>query len=70
MRVLVVKLSSLGDVVHALPAITDAARAIDDLEVHWVVEEAYRDIPALHPAVAGRCGGDWRMHRDRAERHV
>ena len=52
MRLLLVKMSSLGDVVHALPAITDAARAIDDLEVHWVVEEAYRDIPALHPAVS------------------
>ena len=52
MRLLVVKLSSLGDVVHALPAVTDASRAIADLEVHWVVEEAYRDIPALHPAVS------------------
>ena len=51
MRLLLVKLSSLGDVVHALPAVTDAARAIADLDVHWVVEEAYRDIPVLHPAV-------------------
>jgi heptosyltransferase I len=51
MRVLLVKLSSLGDVVHALPAVTDAASALGDLDVHWVVEEAYRDVPALHPAV-------------------
>jgi len=51
MRVLLVKLSSLGDVVHALPAVTDASRAIAGLEVHWVVEEAYRDIPSLHPSV-------------------
>lgn len=51
MRVLLVKLSSLGDVVHALPALTDAARAHAGLEVHWVVEEGYQAIPALHPAV-------------------
>jgi heptosyltransferase-1 len=51
MRLLLVKMSSLGDVVHALPAVTDAARAIAGLDVHWVVEEAYRDVPALHPAV-------------------
>jgi heptosyltransferase-1 len=52
MRVLIVKLSSLGDVVHALPAVTDALRARPGLEVHWAVEEAYAAIPALHPAVA------------------
>jgi heptosyltransferase I len=51
MRVLLVKLSSLGDVVHALPAVTDAASAHAGLEVHWVVEEAFQAIPALHPAV-------------------
>lgn len=51
MRVLLVKLSSLGDVVHALPAVTDAARAHAGLEVHWVVEEGYQAIPTLHPAV-------------------
>ena len=51
MRLLLVKLSSLGDVVHALPAVTDAARAHPGLEVHWVVEERFRAIPALHPAV-------------------
>jgi heptosyltransferase I len=51
MRLLIVKLSSLGDVVHALPAVTDASRAIADLDVHWVVEEAYRHIPAMHPSV-------------------
>lgn len=51
MRLLLVKLSSLGDVVHALPAVTDAMRARPGMEVHWVVEEGYQAIPALHPAV-------------------
>ncbi len=51
MRVLVVKMSSLGDVIHTLPALTDAARAIPGIRFDWVVEEAFAEIPAWHPAV-------------------
>lgn len=51
MRLLVVKLSSLGDVVHTFPALTDAAAAIPGLEVDWAVEEAFAPVAALHPAV-------------------
>ncbi|HET8706060.1 MAG TPA: lipopolysaccharide heptosyltransferase 1, partial [Pseudomonadales bacterium] len=39
MKVLIVKTSSLGDVIHTLPAITDAVRAIPDIEFDWLVEE-------------------------------
>jgi heptosyltransferase-1 len=51
MRVLVVKTSSLGDVIHALPAVSDAAAAIAGLRVDWVVEKAFSEIPAWHAAV-------------------
>ncbi|GAA0282537.1 MULTISPECIES: lipopolysaccharide heptosyltransferase I [Pseudomonas] len=51
MRVLVVKTSSLGDVIHALPALTDAARAIPGIQFDWVVEEGFAEIPTWHPAV-------------------
>jgi len=51
MKVLVVKLSSLGDVVHTFPALTDAARAIPGLVVDWAVEEAFVPLVKLHPAV-------------------
>lgn len=51
MRVLVVKMSSLGDVIHTLPALTDAARAIPGIRFDWVVEENFAEIPAWHPAV-------------------
>jgi heptosyltransferase-1 len=44
-------MSSLGDIVHTLPAITDAARAIPGLRFDWAVEEAFAEIPAWHPAV-------------------
>jgi heptosyltransferase-1 len=50
-RVLVVKMSSLGDVVHTLPALTDAAKAIPGVKFDWVVEEAFSEIPGWHPAV-------------------
>lgn len=51
MRLLLVKLSSLGDVIHTLPALTDAHTAVPGLEVTWVVEEAYQQMPCWHPAV-------------------
>ncbi len=51
MRVLIVKVSSLGDVIHSLPAVTDAWRANRDLVFDWVVEEGFTEIPAWHPAV-------------------
>ena len=51
MRVLLIKTSSLGDVIHTLPALTDAARAIPGIRFDWVVEEGFAEIPAWHPAV-------------------
>lgn len=52
MKILIVKLSSLGDVIHTLPAISDIRAHIEDVDIDWVVEEAFADIPALHPGVA------------------
>jgi len=51
MRVLLVKLSSLGDVVHAYPAVTDAARALPGIEIDWLVDEAFAPLARLHPAI-------------------
>jgi heptosyltransferase-1 len=51
MRVLLIKMSSLGDVVHALAPVTDAARARPGIIFDWVVEEAYADIPKWHSSV-------------------
>ncbi|HIQ53746.1 MAG TPA: lipopolysaccharide heptosyltransferase I, partial [Pseudomonas pachastrellae] len=51
MRVLLIKTSSLGDVIHTLPALTDAARAIPGIRFDWVVEEGFAEIPSWHPAV-------------------
>lgn len=51
MRILLVKTSSLGDVVHNLPVVSDLARRLPGATIDWVVEEAFADIARLHPAV-------------------
>ncbi len=61
MRALLIKMSSMGDVVHALPAVTDAAG--QGVTFDWVVEEAFADIPALHPAVGEVIPIAWRRWR-------
>ncbi|OIR06724.1 lipopolysaccharide heptosyltransferase 1 [mine drainage metagenome] len=52
MRILLVKTSSLGDVVHNLPVASDLAVRFPNATIDWVVEEGFADIPRLHPAVA------------------
>jgi len=49
--ILFVKTSSLGDVVHNCPAVSDAARAFPGAAIDWVVEEPFAGIAAMHPAV-------------------
>ena len=51
MRVLIVKVSSLGDIIHTLPAVTDAKYAHKNLVFDWVVEENFVEVPSWHPAV-------------------
>lgn len=51
MRVLLIKTSSMGDVLHTLPALTDAQRAVPGIVFDWVVEEAFVEIGHWHPAV-------------------
>ncbi len=51
MKICLVKTSSMGDVIHTLPALTDAQNAIPDLQVDWVVEQAFAEIPKWHSVV-------------------
>jgi heptosyltransferase I len=52
MRILFVKTSSLGDVIHNCPAITDARRRFPEAAIDWVVEEPFAEIPRLHSGVS------------------
>lgn len=51
MHLLLIKTSSMGDVIHALPALTDAMQRIPNLKCDWVVEESFQQIPRMHPSV-------------------
>ena len=50
-RILLVKTTSLGDVIHCLPAASDVAAHYPGVEIDWVVEDTYADLVRLHPAV-------------------
>lgn len=50
-RLLMIKTTSLGDVIHNLPVITDIHAHLPDTQIDWVVEESFADIPRLHPGV-------------------
>ena len=52
LKVLLIKTSSLGDVVHNLPVATDIRRRFPEARIDWAVEEAYAPLVALHPSVA------------------
>ena len=65
MKVLIVKTTSMGDVVHAMPALSDMCRALPGLEVHWLVEQPFAAIPALHHGVSRVLPLAWRKWRRR-----
>ncbi len=50
-RILLIKTSSMGDVVHNLPVVGDLRTSLPDCRIDWVVEEAFSSIPRLHPGV-------------------
>ena len=52
MRILLVKTSSLGDVIHNLPVVSDLRRSFTEVQIDWCVEESFADIPRLHPDVS------------------
>jgi heptosyltransferase-1 len=75
LRIALIKTSSMGDVIHALPVVSDVRAAIPDAMVDWVVEESFAELPRLHPGVADvipvavrRWRRDWFSATARAER--
>lgn len=75
MRVLIVKTSSMGDILHTLPALSDAMSAIPGIRFDWVVEEGFNQIPSWHPSVERvisvairRWRKNWFSHQVRQQR--
>ena len=51
MRIALIKTSSMGDVIHAMPVVTDIVAGVPGARIDWIVEESFADLPRLHPAV-------------------
>ncbi len=51
LNILLVRVSSLGDVLHNLPMVADLLRAHPDAQIDWVVEEGYVSLVRLNPHV-------------------
>jgi heptosyltransferase-1 len=61
--ILFIKTSSLGDVIHHMPALTEARKARPEARFTWLVEEAFAPLVRLHPAVANVIPVAWRRWR-------
>ena len=61
--ILFIKTSSLGDVIHHMPALVDARKARPDATFSWLVEEAFAPLVRLHPAVSVVIPVAWRRWR-------
>jgi heptosyltransferase-1 len=62
-NILFIKTSSLGDVIHHMPALTDARSARNDATFSWLVEEQFAPLVRLHPAVTEVIPVAWRRWR-------
>lgn len=51
MRILLVKMSSMGDIYHTFPAISDIKKQFPDAIIDWVVEDSFKEIVQWHPQV-------------------
>ena len=51
LKVLLIKMSSMGDIFHTFPAISDLKAHYPEAIIDWVVEEGFKEIVAWHPAI-------------------
>lgn len=63
MKVLVVKMSSMGDIVHAQPVVSDLLAHAPGATIDWVAEAPFAGIPAMNPGVATVIPIAWRKWR-------
>jgi heptosyltransferase-1 len=67
-RLLIVKTSSMGDVVHATSVVKDILRAHPSAQIDWLVEAPFAAIPQLHPGVRNVLTLAWRKWRGQLAR--
>ncbi len=63
MKILVVRLSSLGDILHLFPAVSDLQRHFPGAEIHWLTEPAFAEMVGWHAAVKKVITAPLRAHK-------
>ncbi len=62
-KILIVRLSALGDILHALPAQQTISRQLPEAEIHWLAKGAYRGllecVPGVHQVWTTGTNGRW-----------
>ena len=51
MKILIVKTSSMGDIINTIPAVVDAGKIFPDIKFDWVIEENFAEIPRWNPLI-------------------
>lgn len=51
MKVLLIKMTSMGDVIHLFPALTDAVKHVPSIQFDWVIEKSFQELPLWHDSV-------------------
>ena len=51
MKILLIKMSSMGDIFHTFPAISDIKQHFPEAQIDWIVEDSFKEIVAWHPGV-------------------
>lgn len=51
MKILLIKMSSMGDIFHTFPAISDIKKNFPSAEIDWIVEDSFKEIVDWHPAI-------------------
>jgi heptosyltransferase I len=64
LKILIVKTSSMGDVVHTMPAVADIAAHLPNAQIDWMVESAFAALPAMHHSVRHVVPISWRKWRN------
>ena len=64
-RILIVRLGSMGDIIHSLPVVAALKESFPDWEIDWLVESRWRDLPQGNPPLSRIVECDtleWRKH--------
>ena len=70
MRVLIIKLTSMGDLMHALPALTDASKVYPEIQFDWIVDKSFSAVPSWHPKVSKIITRIWEIKAPPSEKNI